>query len=235
MRKIAASLLLFKFAFSLEVYLYPQYFLWKEFSPAGGKLLEESGFLLGLGLRGDVGYFTGKAELYGGTVDYDGQTQVGDPVQTDTNYIGTSLAGGMWFETGKVIRFRGEALYHFDLWVRDIESTSEAVGYSERWFFDSLDLGLKVSSGELYAFGTYRLMLRDARMQASLEGIPELRPKMGPAYELGVGMKGASYGVELVYSYVKFKRSEPEPYGSGYVLQPESEKQTLSLRLISYF
>ena len=222
-------------AFSLDLYLSPKYFLWKEFDASGDRLLKESGPLLGLGLRDDLGFFTGEAEIYGGTVRYDGQTQAGDPVETDTNYVGVSAKGGVWTERGSELRLRWELLYHLELWVRDIESTSKAVGYSETWFFDSLDLGLRLSSGKFYTLGRYMFMFQDARMQASLAGVPELRPRRGPAYELGAGFKGASYGLELLYSYVKFRRSEPKPYGSGYVLQPESVRQTLTLRLISFF
>ncbi|EDP75148.1 hypothetical protein [Hydrogenivirga sp. 128-5-R1-1] len=221
--------------FALEVYVSPKYFLWEEFDSSGNKLLDETGLILGLGLRGDAGFFTGEAELYGGTVRYDGQTQAGDPVETDTNYLGVSAAGGVWGEAGSTVRLRGELLYRSELWVRDIESTSKAVGYSETWFFDSIDLGLRLSSGGTYAYGKYRYMFRDARMQASLTGVPELSPKKGQAYELGAGLKGSSYGIELSYSYVKFRRSEPKPYGSGYVLQPESVRQIISLKFISLF
>ncbi len=222
-------------AFSIEVYVTPRYFLWEEFNSSGDKLLDESGFLLALGMRGDLSFLTGGLEIYGGTVNYDGQTQAGDPVQTDTGYLGLSAAAGLWFERGEYVRLRGEVLYSSELWVRDIRSTQNALGYKETWFYDSVDLGLRIASGGFYTFGRYRYMVGNAYMQASLAGVPELRPKRGPAYELGVGVKGQDYGVELSYSYTKFNRSDPKPYGSGYVLQPESVRRTVSLRFSAFF
>ncbi|MDQ7082041.1 MAG: hypothetical protein Q9N34_02910 [Aquificota bacterium] len=83
--------------------------------------------------------------------------------------------------------------------------------------------------------GRYRLFLRDAYMQASIEGIPQLRPRKGPAYELGIGLRRGKLGTELTYSYVKFKRSQPKPYGNLFVLQPESIRETLSWKILLYF
>lgn len=111
---------------------------------------------------------------------------------------------GLWKETGEVG-------YRAELWVRDIESTERAVGYSERWFFDSAVLSLKLSKGNLYTFGRYLFMFRDAQMQASLEGVPELRPRRGPSFEVGVGVRGRPLGLEMSYSSTEFKRSAPKP------------------------
>ncbi len=169
-----------------ELYISPRYTRWEEFE-SGRRLLRESGLLLGLGLRGDVGFVTGELKLYGGTLRYDGQTQAVEPVQTDTNYGGFSTYVGLWKETGEV-------------------------GYSERWFFDSAVLSLKLSKGNLYTFGRYLFMFRDAQMQASLEGVPKLRPRRGPSFEVGAGVRGRPLGLEMSYSSTEFKRSAPKPY-----------------------
>ncbi|WP_243373221.1 hypothetical protein [Geotalea sp. SG265] len=83
----------------ISAYLAPHYFQWEEFHQ-GEKLLREQGWLMGAGgtarvnlLKAEAGSLmaTGRAELFGGIVDYDGQTQGPDnlPVKTDVNYFGT--------------------------------------------------------------------------------------------------------------------------------------------------
>src|SRR5512138_1364869 len=78
-----------------ELTLYPsfQYFTWKEFND-GTRLLKEDGFLYGAGaairvnlLKAETSslMLRGKAELFGGEVDYDGQTQPTNPQTTPPN------------------------------------------------------------------------------------------------------------------------------------------------------
>ncbi len=235
-RLILLTLLTSSLSFPLELYVAPKFMKWEEYE-SGQRLLRERGFLLSGGVRFTRGMFKGGVEVYGGTLVYDGQTQAGEPVKTDTEYRGVSLWAGLRRETGGTMRLAGELLYHPELWVRDIKSTEKAIGYSETWFFDTLDVGLELIHSQLgaYVMGKYRLFLRDAYMQASIEGIPQLRPKKGPAYELGIGLRRGSFGTELTYSYVKFRRSQPKPYGSLLVLQPESVRETLSWRILLSF
>ncbi|WP_041434533.1 hypothetical protein [Thermodesulfatator indicus] len=74
-------------------------FTWEEYEQ-GDKLLQESGPLYGLGLQlskplsRDFRAHT-KVELFGGQVDYDGQTWGGDPVQTKVTYFGYKFEGNL--------------------------------------------------------------------------------------------------------------------------------------------
>ncbi len=68
-------------------------FEWKEFNTNGSQLLKESGPIYGIGISTkleDVNLITAKfkGELFIGSIDYDGQTQAGTSVKTDTDYFG---------------------------------------------------------------------------------------------------------------------------------------------------
>ena len=68
---------------------------------------------------------------YIGVVDYDGQTQDGVPVTTDTNYTGFNIIGEIG---GRVGNTNGNFAWDFvgivdiDTWVRNLESSRDATG-----------------------------------------------------------------------------------------------------------
>ena len=77
-----------------DLYFIIENFNWEEFID-GSSALEESGPLYGLGFTAKLGgeipnpiAFKFKGELFGGNVDYDGQTQGGIPASLDTDYTG---------------------------------------------------------------------------------------------------------------------------------------------------
>jgi len=228
-------------SFGFEIYLSPRYTVWEEFDSAGGKLLEERGWLLGVGAFKEGELLRGGVEIYGGTLSYDGQTQAGTPVETDTVYSGLSLYGGVGWELGERFILKPQILYRLEGWVRDIRSTPTAVGYREFWSYHTLDLRGEISHshGELrgYMFGTLRVMLGDAVMRTDLEGVPTLYPKRGPAYELGCGVERGRLRFEISHSFVRFNRSDAVPTATPgvYVLQPESVRRTLSFTLALEF
>jgi hypothetical protein len=127
-----------------NLYLMAENFTWKEFS-GDETLLEESGPICGLGFSGNVGgkpaqpfAFHYKAEGYFGYIDYDGRTQEGDPVKTDTRYLGLKTELGLGYKI-----FIGESGFSFEplggfgyrWWMRDITDSSRGVGlgYEEFW------------------------------------------------------------------------------------------------------
>ncbi len=83
---------------------------WQEFSASGARLLGESGphlrltaALDSLQRASDGGIYRLSASVYGGQVDYDGQTQDGTPATTNTNYFGYLFEGlGGWRFGGSV-------------------------------------------------------------------------------------------------------------------------------------
>ena len=142
-----------------EFVLYPfiQYFNWEEYKDTGERVLEETGPQGGVGtlLRVDLNngllMLQAKGELFGGIVDYDGQTQASSrypenseiPVDTDVDYFGTKLEADLGLRVGEtkgtIEPFVGIG---YRYWIRDLND-SVAVnrlnqlvpisGYTEEW------------------------------------------------------------------------------------------------------
>ncbi len=162
-----------RFGGMTELYVYPyiQYFHWQEES-GGRKLLTESGPLYGIGtavglnlLQTDTSgslFMKAKGELFGGVVDYDGQTQKSIdpsqselPVNTDVTYVGGKgeLNLGWSFPAGRfaIQPFSGIG---YRIWLRDLHDSSttdrngqalQVQGYTEVWESAYAKLGLNLS------------------------------------------------------------------------------------------
>jgi len=74
-------------------------FTWKEFDDSGSELLKENGLLFGVGIKGELQTSDGQAQIdllatvYGGNIDYNGQTMAGVPVKATTGYFGMKAEG----------------------------------------------------------------------------------------------------------------------------------------------
>lgn len=164
----------------LRVYPSIQYFTWEEFDNSGNRLLKEKGPLLGVGvaaavdLYDDFLFLGGKAELFGGQVDYDGQTSDIDPrfdglpVSTNVNYFGgkleTDFSWRLKGPAGFLEPFAGLGYRH---WERNIEASStvtrdtppvfiRTAETTEEWLSLYGRLGLRST---LYLSDTVRLSL----------------------------------------------------------------------------
>lgn len=218
--------LLSALAFPLELYLSPRYMVWEEFYQ-GSKLLREDGWILGLGLKHEGRYIRTGAELYGGRLTYDGQTQAGDPVKTKTDYAGLQIYLGPQIDITELLNVG--LSYRLEVWKRNIRSTSYAIGYSEDWFYHSLDPNITLEVSNFYLYSLYRFVL-GARMQANVYGVPQLEPKRDTAYEVGAGFKRGRFSLGLYYSYLKFRQSDVKRAGTYYVLQPTSVRELYGIR-----
>lgn len=101
----------------------------------GSRLVEETGEMLRLGVDGTLRFASGGAlragaEVAGGVLDYDGRTQTGVPLTTDTRHSEFALHFGWrpwapmpWGEAWLVVRGLAQR--------RDIRSTSSATGLQE--------------------------------------------------------------------------------------------------------
>lgn len=121
----------------LSVYPTFQYFTWKEFDSTGSRLLKEDGPLFGAGVSADIDlhdrflFLRGRGELFGGQVDYDGQTSSanpqfnGLPVKTDVNYFGGKLESDFsWRLAGPAGHLEPFAGLGYRHWLRNIEASS---------------------------------------------------------------------------------------------------------------
>lgn len=157
-----------RFGGMTELYLYPyvQYFHWQEES-GGRKLLTESGPIYGIGtavglnlLQTDTSgslLLKTKGELFGGVVDYDGQTQPPSslPVKTDVTYFGGKgeVNLGWSFPTGRY-SLQPFAGLGYRIWLRDLHDSTtrdgngqslRVQGYTETWESAYTKLGLTLT------------------------------------------------------------------------------------------
>jgi hypothetical protein len=228
------------------VYLKAENFTWKEFE-GDARILEESGPRFGLGIfrryeRNGL-TFRPMAEAYGGNVDYDGQTQGGTPVATETNYVG----GKAGFDAGGVIPL-GPASYLEpflgflgDYWERDIESSGGGIGYRERWTSVSVRGGLRGETGSetagvrIFAEAAVAWPFSNAnRADFPVIGKVKVEPKGEPGFSAEAGMKAGPVRIALFYEYVSFAKSDETvvPLGGGAALsvwQPDSEYSVYGL------
>jgi len=127
-----------------ELFIGPSiaYFHWQE-SVAGQNVLTEQGPIYGVDgtivldllktERAGTLTFKGKLGLFGGVVDYDGQTQAPSnlPVKTDVSYVGgkEEIALGWALPLGDV-RLEPFAGLGYRLWVRDLQDSTAKDGAS---------------------------------------------------------------------------------------------------------
>jgi len=150
-----------------EFYVAPtfSYFTWKEHGPLGEQLVKETGPLFGVssGVRstllrsasGQTLTLSGKLDVYGGVVNYEGHTQAPSflPVSTDVNYFGTRLGcdvgWGIPVSGSTVEPFAG---FGYRFWLRDLNSTTTfdgrgalipVAGTTEYWQDFSTRLGIR--------------------------------------------------------------------------------------------
>lgn len=139
-----------------DVYLSVSSFTWKEYDAGARRILREQGPLYGVGGRGVIDLYRRSlllslnGEVFGGNVDYKGQTQthpdpkVSDrPVDTDVVYLGTSISADLGWSAARggfsVEPFVGVG---YRLWLRDLDDSNaldtddvpfKVTGYTEYW------------------------------------------------------------------------------------------------------
>lgn len=154
-------------AFELTPRVGWRYFTWTEFGPNGAALLTESGSLLVVGLDPRIAFGPKKrffveagTSFYLGKVDYDGQTQNGDPRKSKTGYFGMELAptAGYVFSLSRRLQLTPTAGLGFEYWNRDLDDGGP-LGYDEKYTVYRIQAGLR---------GTY-LLNRDVSFYSTLE------------------------------------------------------------------
>jgi hypothetical protein len=211
-----------------------EYFRWEEFS-GGSKLLTEQGprfgvdgtIVLDLLKTGEAGSlsFKGKLGLFGGVVDYDGQTQPPNslPVKTDVTYVGAreEVAIGWAFPAGdgRIEPFAGLG---YRWWLRDLQDSTAfdpalsggrggtvvVSGYTEEWESVYTKVGMAFShpldgSWQLFAeaggkYPFYNTNTVDIALAGKKTVRPE--PRWSAFAELGA----------------RYKRFRPAVYYEGY-------------------
>ena len=221
-----------------------QHFTWEEFDAQDNRLLEESGLIIGGLYEGErfQGNFGSRIgfEVFGGSVNYDGQTQAGDKTKTDTAYFGIA---GSWDLVPVTTLPSGSHLKAYlglgsRFWMRNIrhgttESGETALGYTEYWtsFHGRLGVGADwpvAPDTELFTDLVLRIPIF-AHNTVDLgnfgAGSVTVEPDEQPAVTMRAGMRRQSLLVSVEYEALRFEASDPV---RG-LLQPRSEANLFSL------
>ena len=232
-----------------SLYLKVESFTWTEDSESGTKLLEETGplYVLGSSARLDITRLVTlgiRAEQFAGTVDYDGQTQGGEPVETDTEYLGFLLEGDMGCkfavrEKGFLELFAGPG---YKCWERNLKSTGDAIGYMESWWSFYTRWGIRgrhTLSERLSAFaeaGVKIPLASENEVDLGAFGFPNvtLEPGNEPSLFAEAGIAGNRLKLSLFYDGMRFSQSDLDAtYGRFY--QPESKADIFGVSIAAMF
>jgi hypothetical protein len=236
-----------------EVYFKYGDFTWKEFDGTN-RLLRESGALMGPGFsyfRETPDHLTvnPKAELFVGDVNYDGQTNEGDPVKTDVTYVGITIQGDLGRRFGQNTYFEPFIGAGYRFWSRQIEngrtlSGLVATGYTEYWTNIYARLGIRggvsVSEGALlFAEAGLKLPVYNQNSIAQSGGFSQpnysVRPGLQSSLFAELGIKMRNLKGSLFYDGMRFSRSNPilldTADGVFVITQPQSTSDTFGLML----
>ncbi|NOZ25966.1 MAG: autotransporter outer membrane beta-barrel domain-containing protein [Nitrospirae bacterium] len=229
-----------------DIYLKIESFTWTEYDDQGTRLLKESGpiYTIGSSVRSDLSgaLFLGvNAELFGGTVGYDGQTQAGVPVETDTDYTGFVAEGDL----GWKVHLRGKATLEpfaglgYRWWRRDIKDTVSAIGYEETWWSLYARLGAQgeyAYTEKVTVFGKAGLkipVITENEVDLSIIGLSTVKVEPGNVTSVfaEAGVKWTRFEAGLFYEGMRFSKSDPVTVGGAQVWQPETKADMFGIKL----
>lgn len=250
-----------------NVYAHVESFTWKEFDGTN-QLLKESGPLFGVGFtyRGDIGgdesalTLTPRAEIFGGSVNYDGQTQGGVPVQSDTAYFGAKLEFDIGGRFGSGFLFEPFAGLGIREWWRDINDTVAydptdgsvylVKGYTENWTMLYGRLGFRGDvlfskdskiffevAGRIPIYNENTALL--SNVSVFYEDVTLKPGKVGTLFA-ELGAKFSVFKMSVFYEALRFSESKIEwttdVFGdlNGWV-QPRSEADLIGFRIGASF
>lgn len=225
-------------------------FNWKEYDSSGIRLLKEDG------LRHFVAFdanntidsywdsdFSGR--LYSGTVDYDGQTQSGIKVATDTDYDGFQLEAGFRYypvSQNRVSLNQGRGGIRMavgvDVWRRKLNDArlsdgSVILGYTEEYTTTYGRLAAYYGGGGWYTLSagvkypfvtTEHVSLKDIGLPSDVTLRPQGRFSPYANIELQLSRH---WGVQLYYDSYNFAESDSEMVGIYSVTQPKIKQQVI--------
>lgn len=221
---------------------------WQESDAAGGQLLKEDGYTVGLHLRSvwregrrpDV-----RTEVSGviGSLDYDGMTFGGSPLRSTTEYrgLGAAVDAGVTTDVGATADVRWFAGLSTEGWIRSIDDTGQISDESYKEFWYTLDAlaGLTLRWEHSTRFSwflepgiTYPVYQRVAYDLTFPDGTDDVSVEPGrePGFRVEAGLRTARVLVSLLYARREFGRSDAVAVQPFSVLQPASEREVLAVR-----
>jgi hypothetical protein len=230
-------------------FLSGQYFTWDEHS-GGRRLLKESGPLFSGGiLLGVVTDFSltlrGKAEIFGGEIGYNGETQAPNsfPVRTDVSYFGTRHEFDLGYRVSSgALRLEPFGGLGYRWWLRGLQNATSATGqrvsgYTEWWQTGYGRLGargryLMPSGVAIFAEGGAKYPFYTGNnVDFSNSGMTTFHP--GGEWS-GFAETGVTYRhlkLTLFYEGFRFSQSSDKQVGTQFFFQPESSSDIFGLSL----
>ncbi|HKQ31371.1 MAG TPA: hypothetical protein VJS66_08810 [Burkholderiales bacterium] len=222
-------------------------FRWREYNASGGRLLEEKGPRVHVGVdwRAPIGnddklLLDVSGTFYFGHVDYDGQacTLAGTcrPYQSDADYLGAQ--GRVLFvrRFGDVSGFELFGGGGLDMWQRDIDGDTTVSGAIENWyvFYAAAGVGSywrgPAVRGNARIGVKYPFYTEEYPDSYDVTLNPEGRPSLFAQLKFDF-MNGSrpSWGLGIYYDSYRFDESDQERDGSVIVWQPESRQETIGV------
>jgi hypothetical protein len=217
-----------------------------EYSPAGLRIVRESGWLPGV--AGRLAYRSGAWEVFGAAalfqndIDYDGQLQNGQPYRSET---GTRMA-----EAQLGLRYRVldatdiVAALGFDSWRRHIKGSGKAIGLQEDTRSSRLLIGVEQSwrpgsDGQLSA-GANLVHAAPERLRIGFSGLLDdvtVRTRSATGFLLALRYRpeqSSKLALGAQFDYIRVPRSAAyqvtrDGRAAGEVTQPEHVRRNVTL------
>jgi len=234
------------FAGEYSVYGKVESFTWKEYD-GSSQILKESGPLYGLGVSSAFNPMSqlkvrGKAEILGGQIDYEGQTQAGAPANTNVNHVAVKVEGtaGWQFPVEKDITVEPFLGLGYRWWIRDLNDSDTALGYVEKWRSLYTKAGVRGDysvSKDLSAFaevGAKLPVYNSMTVELSKFGLSDidLKPGKKASAFATVGVRYSLFTASVFYEGMRFSKSPMKDIGGGLaVFQPESKANIYGLNV----
>lgn len=222
-----------------------EWFTWREEDQRGRRLLEETGPRVGIrwqSERTDAPIpWAVRAGVYLGTVDYDGKTQLGLPIDSTSDYHGLRAeSDATVLSFGETVRGQLFGGLGAHTWVRSLDNTRgfTDTGYNEWWSSIYAQAGLRLDGpafGGAWSFRgglrlplwnrvEYDLLLPDGSSDASVE------PEIAPGWFAEADFARGGYTAGLFAEFAQYDRSDAVTRGQVDVFQPESRERIIGLR-----
>lgn len=227
-----------------------RHFEYQEFGDSGNSLNKENGFLPGLRILGAASLndinLSVAAEVFDGTVAYDGHLQTGQPytTDTDTRLVHFSV-GASWQPQTSLTRLFFSL--QRDAWERDIQSKGLISGLFEEYSWYTIKLGMaqrfKLAETLELELGLGPTRTKDTRITVHLSdfgyGNPELEMPAKNGYFLAASLiqnktAHGSFHIDLEHTHFEFGKSNTKTLINGsqivQIHEPRSESDHTTLR-----
>ena len=231
---------------TINVSLVLQDFNWQE-DLTDGTSLEESGIIPGLAIDGHSALESDlalhyRAQLFAGTVDYDGYIisldGTKEPYKSDTRYYGINgdFDASLNIADSQEMQVRPFGGIGSRFWLRELDYGGQ-FGYDEYWLTIYMRMGCRFqyighTGNRWYALAALKLPVYNYEWVFNIPFAPdeevELKPKKKTGYQLEAGMSHGRLVIAVFYEALNFGKSDPDKTNTFF--QPASEMRLAGIR-----